>query len=163
MMSPTFSNGTHCPDGKADCLLVPCKSGCKRKQPCEDCEHFRSQEALQMELTKKNMASYDKVKEIIAAASEPFLLPSCDDYHRCRAELIDALERANAPIAVVVENDEDDANEDELGGEGHQQDRSTESVVASIGGDEDEVPSSCLIDEMPSGLIDIYTGKIHHF
>ena len=86
MMSPTFSTGTHCPDGKADCLLLPCKSGCKRKQPCEDCEHFRSQEALQMELTKKNMASYDKVKEIIAAASEPFLLP-CDDYHRYRAEI----------------------------------------------------------------------------
>ena len=164
MMSPTFSTGTHCPDGKADCLLVPCKSGCKLKQ-CEDCEHFRSLEALQMELTKKNMASYDKLKEfrtLLAAASEPLSLP-CDDYHRYRAEFIDSFERANAPIAVVVENDEDDANEDELGGEGHQQDRSTESVVASIGGDEDEVLPSCLIDEMPSGLIDIYTGKIHHF
>ena len=62
----------------------------------------------------------------------------------------------------MVQNDEDDADEDDLGVEGHHQDRSTEAVVASIGGDEDEVPS-CLIDEMPSGLIDIYTGKIHHF
>ena len=110
------------------------------------------------------MASCDKVKKfrtLLAAASEPLLLP-CDDYHRYRAEFIDAsLKRANAPKAVV-ENDEDDADEDDLGGEGHHQDRSTEAVVASIGGDEDEVPS-CLIDEMPSGLIDIYTGKIHHF
>ena len=115
-------------------------------------------------IDKKNFGQLRQgYKEIIAAASEPFLLPSCDDYHRRRAEFIDAFERANAPKAVVVENDEDDADEDDLGGEGHHQDRSTEAVVASIGGDEDEVPS-CLIDEMPSGLIDnIYTGKIHHF
>lgn len=101
------------------------------------------------------------------------LITPADDFRHCadqvmrrRAGFIDALERANTPfdqtttttaveeeeLEVVVENGQDD----DLGGEGYYQDRrSTEAV-------EDGMPC-CLIGEMPSCLIDIYSGKIHYF
>ena len=91
----------------------------------------------------------------------------CFDQPRRRAEFIAALERANTPFdqtntaveeeeldEVVAENNSQDDADDDSGEEGYQ-DRSTEAV-------EDEKPC-CLIGEMPSWLINIYSGQIHYF